>query len=176
MVDCFFSRLDCVYGVQSNVCSCVVFFFFSLFFTWVTFIPRLSVPSLINAPIISWFYEAFPSEICDGLWLISWSSVLWFAKPPLLRIWTSRPTPHLSGMCSGCIVNNVCIAYQFEPKWDAEDISEEDHAEPVQALLLMVCFCCCCYWFILLDTLLFIRCFILIKALIQHGNCMHVHV
>ncbi len=30
------------------------------------------------------------------------------------------------------------IAYQFEPDWDAEDISEEDHAEPVQAQLLMV--------------------------------------
>ncbi len=30
------------------------------------------------------------------------------------------------------------IAYQFEPDWDAEDISEEDRAEPVQALLLMV--------------------------------------
>ncbi len=22
VVDCFFSRLDCVYGVQSNICSC----------------------------------------------------------------------------------------------------------------------------------------------------------
>ncbi len=41
----------------------------------------------------------------------------------------------------GCIVNNgtVNIAYQFEPDWDAEDISEEDRAEPVQARLLMVC-------------------------------------
>ncbi len=33
---------------------------------------------------------------------------------------------------------------QFEPDWDAEDISEEDRAEPVQARLLqnfrMVCF------------------------------------
>ncbi len=45
-------------------------------------------------------------------------------------------------MCSGCIVNNgvVNIAYKFEPDWDAEDISEEDLAEPVQARLLMVCF------------------------------------
>ncbi len=25
----------------------------------------------------------------------------------------------------------VYIAYQFEPGWDAEDISEEDHAEPL---------------------------------------------
>ncbi len=46
-------------------------------------------------------------------------------------------------MCSGFIVNNgvVYIAYQFEPDWDAEDISEEDHAEPVQARLLMVGLC-----------------------------------
>ncbi len=43
-------------------------------------------------------------------------------------------------MCSGCIVNNgiVYIAYQFEPDWDTEDISEEDRAEPVQARLVMV--------------------------------------
>ncbi len=35
------------------------------------------------------------------------------------------------------LVNNdiVNIAYQFESDWDAEDISEEDHAEPVQAQL-----------------------------------------
>ncbi len=52
-----------------------------------------------------------------------------------------RPAPQLSGMCSGCIVNNgvVYIAYQFEPDWDPEDISE-DRAEPVHARLLMVCF------------------------------------
>ncbi len=45
-------------------------------------------------------------------------------------------------MRSGCIVNNdvINIAYQFESDWDAEDISEEDCAQPVQALLLMVCF------------------------------------
>ncbi len=60
-------------------------------------------------------------------------------------------------MCSGCIVNNdvVYIAYQFEPDWDPENISEEDRAEPVQARLLMVCFFGCC-WFILLETLLFV--------------------
>ncbi len=43
------------------------------------------------------------------------------------------PTPRLSGMCSGCIVNNVnnvvYIAYQFEPQWDSEDISEEERTE-----------------------------------------------
>ncbi len=51
------------------------------------------------------------------------------------------PAPRLSGMCSSCIVNKgvVYIAYQFEPQWDSEDISEEDRAEPVQAWLLMVC-------------------------------------
>ncbi len=61
-------------------------------------------------------------------------------------------------MRSGCIVNNdfVYIAYQFEPDWDPEIISEEDHAEPVQARLLIVCFfVCCCL--INLDSLLFIN-------------------
>ncbi len=45
-------------------------------------------------------------------------------------------------MCSSCIVNNgvINIAYQFEPEWDFEDISEEDRTESVQAQLLMVCF------------------------------------
>ncbi len=58
---------------------------------------------------------------------------------------SERPAPQLNGMCSGWIVNNgifFYIAYQFEPDWDAEDISEEDREEPVQALLLMVCFFC----------------------------------
>ncbi len=43
-------------------------------------------------------------------------------------------------MCFGCIVNNgvIYIAYQFEPDWDAEDISEKDRAEPVQAWLVIV--------------------------------------
>ncbi len=54
---------------------------------------------------------------------------------------SERPAPHLSGMCSGWIVNSgvVYISYQFEPDWDPEDISEEDRAEPVQARLLMIC-------------------------------------
>ncbi len=76
---------------------------------------------------------------------------------------SERLAPQLSSMCSGCIVNNgiVYIAYQFESDWDAEDISEEDCAEPVQARLLQdvlesVCFfVCCCL--ILLDTLLFVN-------------------
>ncbi len=53
---------------------------------------------------------------------------------------SKSPAPQLIGMRSGCIVNNgVYIAYQFEPDWDPEDISEEDRAEPVQARLLIVC-------------------------------------
>ncbi len=41
-------------------------------------------------------------------------------------------------MRSGWIVNSGVVynAYQFEPDWDTEDISEEDRAEPVQAQLL----------------------------------------
>ncbi len=52
-----------------------------------------------------------------------------------------RPAPLLSRMRSGWIVNSGVVynAYQFEPDWDPEDISEEDRAEPVQARLLMVC-------------------------------------
>ncbi len=59
---------------------------------------------------------------------------------------SERPAPRLSSMRSGWIVNNgvVYIAYQFEPKWDAEDINEEDRAEPVQARLFMVCYFFCC--------------------------------
>ncbi len=82
--------------------------------------------------MISWFYEAPPSEIHDGLWLVSWPSVLWLAKPPSAV--QKCPAPQLSGMCSGCIVNNAVlnIAYQFEPEWDPANISEEDRAEHVQ--------------------------------------------
>ncbi len=61
-------------------------------------------------------------------------------------------------MRSGFIVNNgvVNIAYEFEPDWDAENISEEDQAEPVQARLLMVCFFVCRH-LTLLNTLLFVN-------------------
>ncbi len=54
-------------------------------------------------------------------------------------------------MCSSGIVNY--ISNQFEPVWDAEDISEEHRAEPVQARLLIVCL-----FFLVntLDTLLFV--------------------
>ncbi len=112
----------------------------TLFFTYLSFILHLSVPSHLNAPMSSCLYEAPPSEIRNGLRLVSWLSVLWLAKHQCA---SKRHAPHLSGMCSGCIVNYdiVNIAYQFEPDWDAENINEEDHAEPVQARLLMVCFC-----------------------------------
>ncbi len=87
----------------------------------------------MNALKISWFYEAPPSEIRNGLRLVSWPGVLWFAKQPSAV--QKRHTPHLSGVCSSCIVNNdvINIAYQFKPNWDPENISEEDRAEPVQA-------------------------------------------
>ncbi len=80
----------------------------------------------------TWFWLA---AVRSNGWLVSWLSVLWLAKP------SERPAPHLSGMCSGWIVNSGVVynAYQFEPDWDPEDISEEDRAEPVQARLLMVC-------------------------------------
>ncbi len=64
----------------------------------------------------------------------------WLAGPVccdwLNRQCTSKyHAPHLSGMCSGWIVNNGVgnIACEFEPDWDPENISEEDRAEPVQA-------------------------------------------
>ncbi len=59
---------------------------------------------------------------------------------------TDIPTSGDSGssslpLCTEPIVNSGVVynAYQFEPDWDPEDISEEDRAEPVQARLLMVC-------------------------------------
>ncbi len=71
----------------------------------------------------------------------------WLAGPvccdSLNRQWKvpKRQAPHLT-MHSDCVVNNdvINIAFQFEPDWDAEDISEEDCAEPVQAQLLIVVF------------------------------------
>ncbi len=92
-----------------------------------------ALPSLINTLIISCFYEAPPSEIHD--WLAGPVCCDWLNRA------SKRPAPHLSGMCSGWIVNSGVVynAYQFEPDWDPEDISEEARAEPVQARLLMVC-------------------------------------
>ncbi len=138
VVDCFFSRLDCVYGVQSSMCSCLVFlkthsfshnlplFHTSLSLLWQT--PRF----------ISWFYEAPPSENAMG-W--DWLAGSVCCDSLNHQYASERPAPRLSGMRSGWIVNSGVVynAYQFEPDWDPEDISEEDRAEPVQARLLMVC-------------------------------------
>ncbi len=66
---------------------------------------------------------------------VTWNKVNW---KKILKGWLTVFSPN-SQPC--CIVNKgvVYIAYQFEPQWDSEDISEEDRAEPVQARLLMVC-------------------------------------
>ncbi len=72
-----FSRLDCVYGMQSNMLMLnKKIKKRTLFFTLSIFILPRSVHSPLNAPIISRFYEAPPSEIRDGLRLVSWPSVL----------------------------------------------------------------------------------------------------
>ncbi len=135
----FFSRLDCVYGVQSSMCSCL-FFLKTHYFSHNLPLFHTSLSLLWQTPrFISWFYEAPPSENAMG-----WD---WLAGSvccdSLNRLYctSERPAPHLSGMCSGWIVNSGVDynAYQFEPDWDPEDISEEDRAELVQARLLMVC-------------------------------------
>ncbi len=62
----------------------------------------------------------------------------WLAAP-VWWDWLNRLTSLTLAACAlGCIVEKavVNIAYQFEPGWDAEDISEEDRAE----WLVMVCF------------------------------------
>ncbi len=93
VVDWFFSRLDCVYGVQSSMCLCL-FFLKTHYFSHNLPLLHTSLSLLWQTPrFISWFYEAPPSEIRDGLRLVSWLSVLWLAKPPLLHVWTSRPSP-----------------------------------------------------------------------------------
>ncbi len=123
----------------SLACSCL-FFLKTHYFSHNLPLFHTSLSLLWQTPrFISWFYEAPPSEIRDGLRLVSWLSVLWFAKPPLLHVWMSRPSPQWHVL--GWIVNSGVVynAYQFEPDWDPEDISEEDRAEPVQARLLMVC-------------------------------------
>ncbi len=136
MVDCFFSRLDCVYGVQSSMCSCLVFLkthYFShnlpLFHT--------SLSLLWQTPrFISWFYEAPPSENAMGC---DWLAGSVCCDSVNHQYASERPSPQwhvLRWIVNSGVVYN---AYQFEPDWDPEDISEEDRAEPVQARLLMVC-------------------------------------
>ncbi len=94
VVDWFFSRLDCVYGVQSSMCSFMLVFLKTHYFSHNLPLFHTSLSLLWQTPrFISWFYEAPPSEIRDGLRLVSWLSVLWLAKPPLQHVWTSRPSP-----------------------------------------------------------------------------------
>ncbi len=103
VVDCFFSRLDCVYGVQSNMCSCL-FFCKTHYFSHNLPLFHTSLSLLWQTPrFISWFYEAPPSEIRDGLRLVSWLSVLWFAlaaasgwnEPSLLTAFRQGLNSHL---------------------------------------------------------------------------------
>ncbi len=138
VVDCFFSRLDCVYGVQSSMCSCL-FFLKTHYFSHNLPLFHTSLSLLWQTPrFISWFYEAPPSENAMG-W--DWLAGLVCCDSLNHQYASERPAPLLSGMRSGWIVNSGVVynAYQFEPDWDPEDISEEDRADPVQARLLMVC-------------------------------------
>ncbi len=101
---------------------------------------------------ISWFYEAPPSMGWD--WLAGSVCCDWLNR---LYCTSERPAPLLSGMCSGWIVNSGVVynAYQFEPDWDPEDISEEDRAcRTCASTALNGMFGCCCL--ILLNTLLFV--------------------
>ncbi len=136
----FFSRLDCVYGVQSRMCSCFFFFFLRIIFH---IIYLYSTPL---CPFSDKGLDLFPGfmKLLLQKYAMGWD---WLAGSvccdSLNRLYctSERPAPHLSGMCSGWILNSgvVYYAYQFEPDWDPEDISEEDRAEPVQARLLMIC-------------------------------------
>ncbi len=66
VVDCFFSRLDCVYGVQSSMCSCL-FFLKTHYFSHNLPLFHTSLSLLWQTPrFISWFYEAPPSEYAMG--------------------------------------------------------------------------------------------------------------
>ncbi len=134
VVDWFFSRLDCVYGVQSSMCSCL-FFLKPHYFSHNLPLFHTSLSLLWQMPrFISWFYEAPPSENAMG-W--DWLAGSVCCDSLNHQYASERPASRLSGMCTGWIVNSgVVNVYLFEPDWDPEDISEEDRAEPV---LLMVC-------------------------------------
>ncbi len=106
--------------------------------------PYRSVPSPINALMISCFYEAPPSEIDNGLRLVSWLSVLWFTKPPVDI--QKRHAPHLS--CMYCIVNNgvsillinlspIDIRLRILVKRIAQNLCKH-------TALNGMCFVCCC--------------------------------
>ncbi len=155
MVDSFFSRLDCVYGVQSSMCSCCFFFFKRIIFH---IIYLYSTPL---CPFSDKRLDLFPGfmKLLLQKYAMGWD---WLAGSvccdSLNRLYctSERPAPHLSGMCSGWFVNSGVVynSYQFEPDWDPEDIIEEDRAEPVQARLFNDMFGCCCL--VLLNTLLFV--------------------
>ncbi len=62
--DCFFSRLDCVYGVQSSMCSCLFFFKKRIIFHIIYLYSTHSVPSLTNASI---YFLVLLAVCCDSL-------------------------------------------------------------------------------------------------------------
>ncbi len=99
-------------------------------------IQKTASPYGLVALMISWFYEPLPQKYAMGSDWLAGPVCCGFTKLPSAV--QKHHAPHLSGMCSGCIVNNdvVNIVYQFVPDRDTENISEEDHAEPVQARLL----------------------------------------
>ncbi len=116
-----YSPRSIVWGLffSSSLSSCLLYFssknpcisllIVLCMIVYVTNKPTLTLTSLSllwqTPRFISWFYKAPPSEIRDGLRLVSWLSVLWFAKPPLLHVWTSRPSPQwhvlrLNSLCA----------------------------------------------------------------------------
>ncbi len=140
------------YGVQSNIlmlCKKKITFIFPIIY-------------LYSTPLCP-----FSDKRADHF-LLLWSPSLRNTQlvrcPSVLWLWTASSVPFnilpLSSVAF-CIVNKgvIYISYQSEPDWDAEVISEEDHAEPVQVPLLMVCFfllmsrtfryavICKCYYF-----------------------------
>ncbi len=141
VVDWFFSRLDCVYGVQVKHVFMLSCFKNALFFHIIYLYSTPLCPFSDKRP--DYFRVLWSLSLRNTQWALDW-----LAGPVccdwLNRLYcaSERPAPRLSGMCSGCIVNNsvMYIAYQFEPDWDTADISEEDRAEPLQVRLLMVCF------------------------------------
>ncbi len=60
VVDCFFSRLDCVYGVQSSMCSCL-YFLKTHYFSHNLPLFHTSLSLLWQTPrFISWFMKPLP--------------------------------------------------------------------------------------------------------------------
>ncbi len=117
MVDCFFSRLDCVYGVQSSMCSCLFFFkciIFHIIYLYSTPLCPFSdkrldlfpgfMKLLLQKYAMGWDWLA-GSVCCDSLNCLYYTS--------------ERPAPHLSGMCSGWIVNSgdVYQGSRVRPIW-----------------------------------------------------------